>query len=31
LTTECPKIVSKELAEWQKFDTYDETAWSRLA
>ena len=31
MTTECPKIVSKELAEWQKFDTYDETAWSRLA
>ena len=31
MTTECPKIVSKELAEWQEFDTYDETAWSRLA
>jgi hypothetical protein len=31
MTTECPKIVSKELAEWQEFDSYDETAWIRLA
>jgi hypothetical protein len=31
MTTACPKIVSKELAEWQEFDAYDETAWSRVA
>jgi hypothetical protein len=31
MTTECPQIVSKDLAEWQEFDAYDDTAWSRLA
>ena len=31
VTTQCPKVISKELAQWQEFDGYDDTVWQRIA